>query len=95
MGFEHGAPEYFTLLHPRGPWIEDPLRDTYYEAHHYWDEARDPVDDPGSGRYHHEYGTYLERAVAAGFTGTTARPPAVPPPAWAARGPSPWGLEPA
>ena len=95
-GFEHGAPEYFALLHPRGPWIEDPLGDTYYEAHHYWDEAPDPVDDPGSGRYRHEYATYLERAVAAGFTDLRARPPAVPAPAWAALGPSSsWALPPA
>jgi hypothetical protein len=52
-----GGTRQFSRSHPRGPWLKDPFRNTWYEAHVYFDSDR-------SGRYAASYDEELRRARA-------------------------------
>lgn len=58
--YDWGGTWQFARYHPRGPWIRDPRRNTWYEAHLYFDGDR-------SGRYAASFDAELARARGDGF----------------------------
>jgi hypothetical protein len=55
--YEWGGTSQFSRNHSRGPWIKDPARNSWYEAHVYFDSDH-------SGRYTASYDEELRRARA-------------------------------
>lgn len=57
QGFDEWTPE---------PWIDDPVANTWYEAHHYFDGLGD-YRVSGDSSYAYDYDAYLSHAVESGF----------------------------
>lgn len=63
-GYDWSSLARWPSIHPSG-WIEDPLGDFRYEAHHYW-------DGDGSGEYRVDYADELAATRSSGAAGSGA-----------------------
>lgn len=66
-GYGYSGVQTWAANHPRG-WIDDPIGNFRYEAHHYWDADH-------SGRYHR---SYANEVAAAERAESDARDPGLP-----------------